>query len=62
MQKKIWIREATKHKGALRKNLEIPTGTKITKDKLEAASKRPGKIGSEARLALTLEKLRKLRG
>jgi hypothetical protein len=57
MKKKLWIQEATKHKGALHKNLGIPEGTKIPKDKLEAAAKRSGKIGSEARLALTLEKI-----
>ena len=57
MQKKYWIKDATKHKGALHKNLGIPEGTNIPKSKLEAAAKRPGKIGSEARLALTLEKM-----
>ena len=58
MQKKYWIKEATKHKGALHKNLGIPEGEKIPKNKLEAAAKKSGKIGSEARLALTLRKMR----
>ena len=58
MQKKYWIQEATKHKGALHKNLGIPEGEKIPKNKLEAAAKKSGKIGSEARLALTLRKMR----
>ena len=58
MQKKNWIQEATKHKGALHKNLGIPSGEKIPIADLEVAAKTPGKIGSEARLALTLRKIR----
>lgn len=58
MQKKHWIQDATKHKGALHKNLGIPMGEKIPQAKLEVSSKRPGKIGSEARLALTLRKIK----
>ena len=57
MQKKNWIQSATKHKGALHKNLGIPEGANIPKARLEAAAKQPGKIGAEARLALTLEKI-----
>ncbi len=57
MQKKHWIQDATKHKGALHKNLGIPIGEKIPEEKLEAAAKRPGKIGAEARLAITLRKI-----
>jgi hypothetical protein len=58
MQKKNWIQEATKHKGALHKNLGIPLGDKIPVHELEAAARGPGKVGSEARLALTLRKFR----
>jgi len=57
IKSKFWIKDATKHKGALHKNLGIPAGTKIPEEKLETAAKRPGKIGREARLALTLEKM-----
>ena len=59
MPKKHWIQEATKHKGALHKNLGIPQGEKIPLEKLEAAAKLSEKIGSEARLALTLKKINK---
>ena len=57
MESKQWIKRATKHKGALHKNLGIPEGTKISKEKLEAAAEKSGKIGREARLALTLNKM-----
>ncbi len=58
MDKKYWIQNATKHKGALHKNLGIPEGEKIPQATLEAAAKRSGRVGSEARLALTLKKIR----
>ncbi len=57
MRNKHWIKDATKHKGALHKNLGIPEGTIIPKEKLEVAAKRLGIIGREARLALTLKKM-----
>ena len=57
MANKLWIKKATKHKGALHKKLGIPAGTKIPKARLEAAAKQSGQIGREARLALTLEKM-----
>lgn len=57
MSDKLWIQQATKKKGALHRHLGIPEGTKIPLERLEAAAKVPGVIGSEARLALTLEKM-----
>ena len=57
MKNKLWIKEATQHKGALHAHLGIPEGTKIPKATLEAAAKKSGKIGREARLALTLGKM-----
>lgn len=57
MKNKLWIKDATRHKGALHRSLGIPEGTNIPKGTLEGAAKRPGKIGREARLALTLEKM-----
>jgi hypothetical protein len=56
---KDWIAGATKNKGDLHRALGVPAGKKIPAAKVEAASKRPGKVGKEARLAETLSKLRK---
>lgn len=50
-----WIANAVaKHKGALHRALGLATGTKIPVKKLSLAAKRPGKVGKQARLALTL--------
>jgi len=55
-----WIAAATaKNKGALRKKLGAKKGKKIPAKKLNAAAKKGGKIGKEARLAKTLRKIRK---
>lgn len=54
MSDKHWIKGAVKHPGALRQELKIPKGKKIPEKKLEAAAKKPGKIGQRARLAQTL--------
>lgn len=56
---KKWIAGATKNKGALHRNLGIPQGTKIPIATLKGASKQGGKVGKEARLALTLKGLNK---
>lgn len=56
---KNWIAGATKNKGALHRNLGVPAGKKIPAAKLNAAAKKPGKVGKEARLAKTLKGLRK---
>lgn len=57
--KKNFIKSAVpkSHRGDLHRALGIPQGNVIPHATLEAAAKRPGKIGEEARLALTLEKL-----
>jgi hypothetical protein len=52
-----WIQKIGMKKGALHKELDVPLGKKISKKKLEAAAKKPGKEGKRARLAETLEKL-----
>lgn len=53
--KKHWVQAAVGHNpGALHKALGIPEGQKIPLQTLEAAAKRPGKVGQEARLALTM--------
>jgi len=52
-----WIKSAIKHKGALHRSLGIPQGQKIPQKKLVAASKKGGKLGRRARLAMTLKSL-----
>jgi len=56
---KKWIAQAIKKPGALRKSLGIKKGEKIPVAKLNAASKKGGKLGQRARLAKTLKKLNK---
>ncbi len=56
---KNWIAGATKNKGGLHRSLGVPMGKKIPEAKVEAAAKRGGKVGKEARLAETLEGLHK---
>lgn len=53
-----WISSAIKKPGALHSQLGIPQGKKIPRGKLIAASKKGGKLGKRARLALTLGKLK----
>jgi hypothetical protein len=52
-EKKKWIAGAIKKPGSLRKALGAKDG--IPAKKLEAAAKKPGKIGQKARLAKTLK-------
>lgn len=56
--KKKWIQDAIKKPGALRKQLGAKTGKPIPAGKLEAAAKKPGKLGQRARLAQTLKKMK----
>ena len=53
--KKNWIAGAIQKKGALRKELGAKPGKPIPAGKLEAAAKKPGKLGQRARLAMTLK-------
>jgi hypothetical protein len=57
MSKKYWIQEAIQKPGALRRQLGVKAGKKIPLSKLQAAAKKPGKLGRRARLALTLRRL-----
>lgn len=50
-----FIKSAIKKPGALHKELGVPKGEKIPKAKVEAAAKKPGKLGQRARFAETLE-------
>lgn len=52
-----WIQSAIKHHGALHKELGVPMGKTIPQKKLEEASKKGGKLGERARLAMTLKKM-----
>ena len=59
MATKNWIASAIKKPGAMRKSLGVKKGETIPAAKLEAASKKPGKMGQRARLAQTLKKMAK---
>jgi hypothetical protein len=54
-----WIQKAIKKPGALRAELGAKVGKPIPAKKLEAAAKKPGKLGQRARLAETLKGLKK---
>lgn len=56
---KNWIAGATKNKGGLHRALGVPEGKKIPKGKINAAAKKKGRVGKEARLAQTLGKMRR---
>ena len=56
---KNWIQKAIKKPGSLRKSLGVKKGQKIPAKKLNAAAKKPGKLGQRARLAKTLRGLKK---
>lgn len=60
MAKEKWIQGAIKHPGALRKELNVKKGEKISEKKLEKAehSKNP-KLRKRAQLAETLKKMHK---
>jgi hypothetical protein len=51
-----WIQKAIKKPGALSKQLGVPEEKNIPRKLLTKASKRKGKLGKRARLALTLRK------
>ena len=57
--KSKWIQSAIKRPGALRKALGAKKGETIPKAKLDAAAKKKGRLGQQARLAKTLRGMRK---
>lgn len=59
MAKKKWIQKAIKRPGALRRKAGVKKGQKIPVSKLRKLAKKKGRTGRQARLALTLRKLRK---
>ena len=52
-----WIKAAVANRGGLHRSLGVPTGSKIPLPKIRMAAKRSGRVGAQARLALTLRKL-----
>lgn len=54
-----FIQEAIKKPGGLHRQLGIPQDKTIPKATLDAAAKKPGKLGQRARFAETLEKINK---
>ena len=56
--KKQWIQKAISKPGALKKQLGVSADKKIPAGKLAAATKKGGKVGQRARLAMTLKKLK----
>lgn len=62
MAAKHWIQKSginkPGHKGRLHRALGIPEGTKIPETMLEAAAKKKGRIGREARMAENMRHMR----
>jgi len=58
MAKKKFIQSAIKKPGELHRDLGVAQGKKIPEAKIEAAAKRPGKVGQRARFAETLKGMR----
>lgn len=52
-----WIAGATKNKGGLHRSLGVKQGKKIPLQMIEMAAKKHGKLGKQARLAMTLRKM-----
>jgi hypothetical protein len=57
MAGKNWIKGAVGKPGALRAQLGIKGDKPIPQSTLDAAAKKPGKLGARARLAKTLRKM-----
>lgn len=53
---KNWIADATRKKGKLHRNLGVPQDRKIPEATLDAAAKRKGVVGREARAAKNMRK------
>jgi hypothetical protein len=54
---KNFIASATKNKGGLHRSLGIAQGKTIPQSTLRSAAAQGGKVGKQARLAITLESL-----
>jgi hypothetical protein len=53
-----WIQKSKMKKGALHRQLGIPEDERIPIALLKEASHAPGKLGKQARMALTLRRIR----
>jgi hypothetical protein len=58
LKEEEWIQKAIKRPGALHKELGVPEGETIPVEKLQSAAEKGGQLGKQARLALTLRKLK----
>lgn len=59
---KDWIKQAVgKNRGGLHRSLGVPEGQPIPEAKIKAAAKKKGRVGQQARLAQTLQGLKKKR-
>ncbi|HEY8937375.1 MAG TPA: hypothetical protein VIM65_19250 [Cyclobacteriaceae bacterium] len=56
---KKFIQKAIKRPGALHEKLGVPEGKKIPTSKINAAAKKPGLLGKEARFAKELKGFKK---
>lgn len=56
---KKWVQKAHLSRGGLHRSLGYPMGKRIPTSVIRAAAKRPGKVGKQARLALTFAKMRR---
>ena len=52
-----WIAKATRNKGGLHRSLGVPEGKKIPSGMISKAAGRGGKVGKQARLAMTLKRI-----
>lgn len=57
--KEMWIKDAVKKPGALKKQLGVKKDEKIPAKMLKEAAKKGGKLGQRARLAETLRGMKK---
>jgi len=59
--KKKWIQSAIQRKGGLHKSLGIPMSQKVGISREKVAAKKKGRVGRQARLALTLRRMKNKR-
>ena len=60
-RKRLNIKKAIKHPGALRRSLGVKKGQKIPAGRMRAAAKKPGTMGRRARFAMMLRSFTKKR-
>ena len=60
-KRKLNIKKAIKHPGALRRSMGMKKGQKIPAGRMRAAAKKPGTMGKRARFAMMLKSFTKKR-